>query len=116
MGVEPASVRPCVHPSTLSDMNITATSKPTAIKFYLKHHWGRGKAALSFRSDSIRTVVYMATDSSHRALTGKRYCHSFSADFHPIFFILAGNDDMHESSKDFKIQPGLTTGCGVSCP
>ena len=41
MGVKPV----CVRPSTLSDMNISATSRPIAIKFYLKHHWGGGKAA-----------------------------------------------------------------------
>ena len=41
MGVEPASVGPCMPPSsTLSDMNISATRRPIAIKFYLKHHWG----------------------------------------------------------------------------
>ena len=30
--------------------------------------------------------------------------------------ILAGNDDMHESSKEFKFRPDWTTDCGVSCP
>ena len=34
--------------STLSNMNISETSRPIAIKFYLKHHWGGGKAALGF--------------------------------------------------------------------
>ena len=29
------------------------------IKFYLKHHWGRGKAALGLGSDWIRTLVSM---------------------------------------------------------
>ena len=33
---------------------------------------------------------------------------------HPVF-ILAGNDDMHESS-EFEIRPDPTTDCGVSCP
>ena len=32
--------------------------------------------------------------------------HSF---FHPILFILAGNDDMHESLEEFKIRPDSTT-------
>ena len=35
---------------------------------------------------------------------------------YPILFILAGNDDMHESSEEFEIRPDLTTDCGVSCP
>ena len=46
-------------------MNISATRGPITIKFYLKHHWGRGKASLGFGSDRIRTLVSMATDSSH---------------------------------------------------
>ena len=36
--------------------------------------------------------------------------------FYPIQFILAGNDDMHESSDNFEIRPDPTTDCGVSCP
>ena len=43
-----------------------------AIKFYKKHHWGGGKAALGFGADQIRTLVSMATDSSHRVKMGKR--------------------------------------------
>ena len=42
-----------------------------AIKFYLKHHWGGGKAALGFWPDGIGTLVSMATDSSHRVIIGK---------------------------------------------
>ena len=40
----------------------------------------------------------------------------FSVVFHPILFILAGNDDMHDSSEEFEIRPDPTTDCGVSCP
>ena len=40
----------------------------------------------------------------------------FSAVFYPILFILAGNDDMHESLEEFEIQPDPTTDYGVSCP
>ena len=29
----------------------------------------------------------------------------FSAVFHPFLFIIAGNDDMHESWDDFELQP-----------
>ena len=42
--------------------------------------------------------------------------HFFSAVFHPILFIFAGNDDMHKSSDKFEFRPALTTDCGVSCP
>ena len=76
MGLEPSSVRPCVRPcvraSTLSNMNISETSRPITTKFYLKHHWGGGKAALGFDADQIRTLVSMAMDSSHRVIMGKR--------------------------------------------
>ena len=37
----------------------------------LGHHWGGGKAALGFGPDWIRTLVSMATDSSHRVIMGK---------------------------------------------
>ena len=47
------SVRPSVRPLTLSTMNISATSRPIATKFYLKHHLGGGKAALCFWPDWI---------------------------------------------------------------
>ena len=56
---------------TLSNMNISATSRPIANKFYLKHHWGRGKAALGSVPDQFGTLVSMATDSSHRVIMGK---------------------------------------------
>ena len=73
MGLEPASgVHPCVRASTLSNMHISKTSRPITTKFYLKHHWGEGKTALGFDADQIRTLVSMATDSSHRVIMGKR--------------------------------------------
>ena len=56
---------------TLSNMIISATSGPITTKFYLKHHWGGGKAALGFGPDRIGTVVSMAMDSSHRVIMGK---------------------------------------------
>ena len=40
----------------------------------------------------------------------------FSAVFHPFLFILAGNDDMHESSDEFEFRPDLITYCGISFP
>ena len=67
MGLEPASV----GLFTLSDMNTSETSWQIIIKFHLKHHWGRGLAALDFGPDQIRTLVSMATDSSHSVIIGK---------------------------------------------
>ena len=63
-------IRPCVHLFTLSNMIISTTSRPIPTKFYLKHHWGGGKAALCFGPDWIGTLVSMATDSSHRVIIG----------------------------------------------
>ena len=56
----------CVGASTFSNINISETIRPIAIKFYLKHYWGGGKASVGFDPDRIRTLVSMATDSSHR--------------------------------------------------
>ena len=60
-----------VHPFTLLNMNISATSGPIGMKFYLKHHWVGGKASVGFDPDQIRTLVSMATDSSHKVIIGK---------------------------------------------
>ena len=61
----------CVSVFTRSNMNISETREPIATKFYLKHHWVGGKDALGFGPDQIRTLVSMATDSSHRVIMGK---------------------------------------------
>ena len=62
------SIRPS---STISNMNISATSGSITMKFYKKHHWDGGKAALGFRPDQIKTLVSMATNSSHRVIMEK---------------------------------------------
>ena len=59
-------------------MNISATSFPIGMKFYLKHNWGVGKASVGFDPDWIRTLVSMATDSSHRVIMGKNGIIMFS--------------------------------------
>ena len=71
MGAEPASVRLYVRAFTLSNMNISVTNGPIVTRFYLKHHWDGGKAALCFGPDRTGTLVSMATDSSHRVIMGK---------------------------------------------
>ena len=63
-----APVRASVHLSTLSNINIIETSRQIVIKFHLDQYWGRGLAALGFGPDLIRTLVSMATDSSHRVI------------------------------------------------
>ena len=64
-------MRASVGQLTLSNMNISATSRPIGMKFYLKHHWDGGKASVGFDPDWIRILVSMATDSSHRVIVGK---------------------------------------------
>ena len=63
-GVRPSS-------STISNMNISATSGLITMKFYQKHQWDGGKAALGFWPDRIGTLVTMATESSHRLIMEK---------------------------------------------
>ena len=67
MGLEPA----CVRASTLSNINISETSLLIIIKFHQEHQWGGGLTLLGFGLDRIRTLVSMATDSSHRVIMGK---------------------------------------------
>ena len=96
-------------------MYISKTSRPIAIKLYQKHHCGGGLPVLGFEANKIRTLVSMATDSSHRLIMGKSQ-HSSSLNFDRNFFILAGNEDNHKVSDEFEIQPDPSMECGVSCP
>ena len=66
-----SSQHPSVRVLTLLNVNISETSGPIAIKFYLKHYKGAGKAALGFWLDRIRTLLNIAADSSHRVIMGK---------------------------------------------
>ena len=50
---------------------MNATSRPIVMKFYLKHHWDGGKASEGFDLDWIKTLVTMATVSSHMVIIGK---------------------------------------------
>ena len=81
MGLEPASVRASVRLFTLSNMNISTTSRPIPTKFYLKHHWGGGKAVIGFGPDRIGTLVSMANDSSHRVIMGKNLVSTLAPSF-----------------------------------
>ena len=104
-----ACVGACVRVFTLSNMNISKTNGSIATQFYLKHHLGVGLAALGFGPDRIRTLVSMATESSHRVIMVKTVSPLFLGCFYPILFILAGNEEVHESSDEFEFQPDWTT-------
>ena len=71
------------------------------------------RAWMSSKFNQIRPLISMATD---RVIIEKQCHHFLSAVLHPILFILADNNDMHENSDEFQIWPDPTTDCGVSCP
>ena len=54
---------------------------------------------MSLKFGQIQPMVSMVTDS---VIMEKRCLHFFSAVFYPFLFILAGNDDMHESLDEFE--------------
>ena len=58
------------------------------------------RAWMSLKFGQIRLLVSMATD---RVIMEKTVLPLFLSCFYPILFILAGNDDMHESSEEFEI-------------
>ena len=91
-----------VRPSTLSNMNISETSWPIVNKFHLENHWGGGLTALGFGLDWIRTLVSMATDSSHRDIMGKP-CDHYSSFIFDWFFILAAKEGSHKILDGFEI-------------
>ena len=82
----------------------------------MNYHWDGGKTALGFGPDGIRTLVSMATDISHRDIMGKCCDNSSALFFYQIFFILAGNENIHNISDEFEIRLDWTKDCGVSCP
>ena len=53
-----------------------------------EHYWDGGKAALGFGPDWIKTLVSMATNSSHKVIMEKTVWHFFSAVLHPILLYL----------------------------
>ena len=71
-------------------MNISATSGLITMKFYQKHHWDGGKAALGFGPDWIKTVVSMATDSSHRVIMEKTVLPLFLSCFSSVTMTCMG--------------------------
>ena len=62
---------------------------------YLQVMMAYMRAWVSLKFGQIRQLVSIATDRV--IMEKKRCCHFFSAVFYPILFILAVNDDMHES-------------------
>ena len=71
------------------------------MKFYLKHHLGWRKALVGFDLDLIRTLVSMATVSSHRVTVGKTASSNSQMFLIGTFLLLTCNGDMHESLDEF---------------
>ena len=77
MGLEPASVRPSVRVSVRACVHTfkheyLRDQQADYNQIVSEASLGWGKAALGFDADQIRTLVSMATDSSHRVIMGKR--------------------------------------------
>ena len=68
------------------------------------------RAGMSLKFGQIQPLVSMVTG---RVMMGKTVSPRFSAVFHMILFILAGNDDIHESSDKFEFMADWTTDCRV---
>ena len=95
----------CVHPCVNTFKHEYLRNKRTYRNQILTEaSLGRGKAALSFGPDRIRTLVSMAKDRSHRIIMGKSCDHSSAFIFYQNFFILAGNENIHNISNEFKIR------------
>ena len=71
----------CVSVFTLSNMNISERRGPITTKFQLKHHWVGEKDTLGFGPDRTRTLVSMATDSSHRVILGENVVNTLAPSF-----------------------------------
>ena len=66
------------------------------------------RAWMSLKFGQVRPLVSMATDW---VIMEKTVLPLLLGCFYLILFILAGNDDMHESLEEFEIQPDPTTDC-----
>ena len=81
-----------------------------------EYYWGGGLFVLGFGSDRMRTLVSMATNSSHMVIMGKSCDHSSFFIYNWFVFILACNERNHKMSNGFEIQQDRTRDFGESCP
>ena len=75
------------------------------MKFYLKHHWGGGKASVGFDLILTRALVSMATVSSHRVTVGKMASSNSRMFLVRTFLILAGNNECTRAWMNSKFGP-----------
>ena len=81
-------------------MNFSETSGSITIKFYLKHHWGRGKTALGFQ---IRSELWFPWQQIGFNGENDGFHSFFLATFDRICLILASNNDIHRRVGGFKL-------------
>ena len=70
----------------------------------------RAGTSLNFSLIGPPTAELAALERPHRLIMRKQCLHFFSAVLDLILFILAGNDNIHESLDGFEICLDLTTG------
>ena len=73
-------------------------------------------AIISFCAYRIRTLVSMATYTSHRVVMGNTVSSGFLKYFYQSIFILKGNDDMHKGLNELKIWSDRAMDYRVNCP
>ena len=70
----------------------------------------------SLNEFEIRPDATTGFYGNHRVIMGKMLCPLYAFIIDRIFFILAGNEDIHNISDEFEIRADRTKDCGVSCP
>ena len=79
------------------------------------------KSRTSSKFDQIRqTTAVLAVierlENPHRLIMGEMSWSLYSLHVYWLFFILAGNKNMHKSLEEFEFQPDSANDYGVSCP
>ena len=82
-------------------MNISGTSWPIGMKFYLKHHWGGEKTSVGLIQIGSELWFPLQQITPIELQWEKRCHHVFLNAFDQILFILAGKYDIHESLVEF---------------
>ena len=70
----------------------------------------------SLNEFEIRPDATTGFHGNHRVIMGKMLCPLCAFILDQIFFILAGNENIHNVLDEFEIRPDQTKDCGVSCP
>ena len=77
---------------------------------------GWGKGCIRFWGRFDQSTGFLGNRKPPFTDNGENNVHLFSVVFDPILFKLAGHEDMHKISDEFKFRPDRITDYGVSCP